>query len=178
MTRTWSLCSVCTSYSATWERFLDLGFWQAEKKVLTSKLLPFSTLYNNFLSFFFFLLLHTKFQGLLQHPQLPGARSYFNANTDNILLHIVVFMISQVSNQNNIGHLIPPPPPISHKLNTVNSAFRSRFSQKTNNRLSQTSIQVLFAFIFYSFWPHMSQIFSKSKLFLRSQWIWLKQSSL
>ena len=49
-------------------------------------------------------------------------------------------------------------------------------SHKSNNRRSRRSVQVLFSFI--SVLPHVSQIFFKSKLFLQSQWIQLRQSWL
>ena len=63
----------------------------------------------------------------------------------------------------------------------VQSTLPKSKSHKSNNRLSRRSIQGLSSplfFIFYCFLPHISQIFSKSKSFLQSQWIRLRQSWL
>ena len=76
----------------------------------------------------------------------------------------------------------PPPPP--HHIPTwsrntiIQSTLPKSFLHKSNNCLSRRSIQVLFSLYSIVFNPLISQIFSKSKLFLQSQQIRLRQSWL
>ena len=69
-----------------------------------------------------------------------------------------------------------------HKVDNIKleSTLNKSNSHKSNNRLSRRPFQVLFSlsFMFYCFLPHMSWIFSKSKVFLQSQWTRLRQSGL
>ena len=66
----------------------------------------------------------------------------------------------------------------SQGFKDTQSTLSKSKSQKSNNCLSRRSIQILLSLFSIGFRPHISGIFSKSKLFLQSQGIRLRQSWL